>query len=299
MTTIVSQHNAAQPPINAAESPTWRMRIHHRTTYKYSGTVHTSFNEARLTPLSLPWQTTLHNQFTVSPTATAYRYTDYWATAVTAFELHAPHDRLEVSATSLVEATAPPAAVPTDWATLRSAKVRDRYAEFLTPTTRTKVDQRAIETAMAIVAGAPPQIGAEDIAEWVRANVTYVPGSTGVQAGAQDVWRMRQGVCQDIAHLTIALLRSVGIPARYVSGYVHPEVDAEIGATIEGQSHAWVEWWCQSWIPYDPTNGTGIGQRHVTVARGRDYDDVPPLKGVYNGAPRSELDVSVEITRLA
>jgi transglutaminase-like putative cysteine protease len=95
------------------------------------------------------------------------------------------------------------------------------------------------------------------------------------------------------------MLRSVGIPARYVSGYLYPKSDAPVGDTVAGQSHAWVEWWCGDWAGFDPTNGSVTGQQHVVVARGRDYDDVTPLKGVYHGAPSTGLGVTVEITRLA
>lgn len=281
------------------EPAPWRLRIHHRTTYLYDGVVHASFNEARLTPLTLPWQTTLQSHLAVSPTATTYRYTDYWATAVTAFELHTPHERLEVSATSLVESCTPAQPDAVGWDCLRDRDVLDRYAELVAPTRRTRVEVELADLARSVAAGSVPAVAARDVADWVRSTVTYVPGSTDVQACAQDVWRLRQGVCQDIAHLTIGMLRSLGIPTRYVSGYVHPGAEVEVGATVEGQSHAWVEWWCGAWIPYDPTNGTVVGPRHVTVARGRDYDDVPPFKGVYHGAPSSKLEVCVEITRLA
>ena len=137
------------------------------------------------------------------------------------------------------------------------------------------------------------------IADWVRANVEYVPGSTGVRTSAQEAWSLRKGVCQDIAHLTLGMLRAVGIPARYVSGYLYPRADGAVGDTVAGQSHAWVEWWCGDWTGFDPTNGVAVGMRHVIVARGRDYADVTPLKGVYHGAPSTGLGVTVEITRLA
>ena len=127
----------------------------------------------------------------------------------------------------------------------------------------------------------------------------YVPGSTGVRTSAQEAWSLRKGVCQDIAHLTLGMLRAVGIPARYVSGYLFPLAGGAVGDTVAGQSHAWVEWWCGDWVPFDPTNGVPIGVRHVTVAHGRDYADVTPLKGVYHGAPSTDLGVTVEITRLA
>ena len=96
----------------------------------------------------------------------------------------------------------------------------------------------------------------------------------------------------------MALLRSRGIPARYVSGYLHPQPQAAIGTAVKGQSHAWVEWWCGDWIGYDPTNRKPVGRQHVVIGRGRDYDDVAPLKGVYHGAPASHLGVTVEITRV-
>ena len=91
----------------------------------------------------------------------------------------------------------------------------------------------------------------------------------------------------------------MGIPARYVSGYLHPQPDAPVGATVLGESHAWVEWFCGTWRGYDPTNLIDIGDRHVTVGRGRDYADVAPLRGVYAGLYGSRLFVTVEITREA
>lgn len=279
----------------------WRLRIKHVTGFTYAGLAHASYNEARMTPLTEPGQTTLFSQIEATPGATTWRYRDYWGTAVTVFDLQRPHQQLRVTASSLVE-TVPlrrePEA-PVDWATLRDDSTVDTQLEYLTPTELTTVDGELVETAASLAAGASPDEAAHTIAEWVRDTVEYVPGSTGVRTSAQEAWAQRQGVCQDIAQLTAALLRSVGIPARYVSGYLHPRVDAEVGETVAGQSHAWVEWWIGEWVGFDPTNGLSIDQRHVVVARGRDYTDVTPLKGVYHGAPASELGVTVEITRLA
>jgi transglutaminase-like putative cysteine protease len=153
--------------------------------------------------------------------------------------------------------------------------------------------------AMSGVSGLDPDEAAAAISARVREHVTYMPGATGVRTNAQEAWDKGQGVCQDMAQLTVALLRAAGLPARYVSGYLHPDVHAEPGRAAVGQSHAWVEYWAGSWIPLDPTSGAEVGERHVVVARGRDYTDVPPLKGLYHGPPDSDMEVTVEVTRLA
>jgi transglutaminase-like putative cysteine protease len=278
----------------------WRLKIRHVTGYKYAGTVSASYNEARLTPLTLPWQTTLFSQVEVTPGAATYRYHDYWATQVTAFDLHRAHQQLRVVSSSLVEVVPPPAPqVRLGWSGLETDDVLDAHAEFLAAGRLTAVAPDLVEQAWAEAGTAAPSAACETLSHWVRSQVSYVPGSTGVQTSAQEAWDLRKGVCQDIAHLTVGLLRARGVPARYVSGYLHPKVEAEVGETVAGQSHAWVEWWCGEWTGFDPTNGVPVGPRHVVVARGRDYDDVPPLRGVYHGAPSKHLGVTVEITRLA
>lgn len=279
---------------------TWRLRVNHLTGLTYDGTAHDSYNEARMTPMTTPSQITLFSNVEVAPAAaaTTWRYMDYWGSQVTVFDLHRPHEQLRVVATSMVETSEPAPVPPVGWDTLRAPSTVDRYAELLAPTARTTVSEPLLRLASDVAGDRGPRGAALAIAEWVRANVAYVPGSTGVQTGAQEAWDQRKGVCQDIAHLTAALLRGNGIPARYVSGYLHPKQDAVVGETVEGQSHAWVEWWCGGWEGYDPTNGVPTGVRHVIVARGREYADVTPLKGVYHGAPSSALGVTVEVTRL-
>jgi hypothetical protein len=129
--------------------------------------------------------------------------------------------------------------------------------------------------------------------------VTYMPGATGVRTNAQEAWDEGKGVCQDMAQLAVALMRAAGLPSRYVSGYLHPKATAEPGTTAVGQSHAWAEYWAGSWIPLDPTSGANVAERHVVVARGRDYTDVPPLKGIYHGPAHGDMTVTVEVTRQA
>jgi transglutaminase-like putative cysteine protease len=278
----------------------WWLQINHVTGFTYAGTAHASYNEARMTPMTTPCQITHSSQVEVAPAAAAstWRYVDYWGSQVTVFDLHRPHQQLKVTAQSTVETEEPPEPPAVGWDALRTPSTLDRYAELLASTPRTTVDETLRAHAERVADGLAPREAARGIADWVRDNVAYVPGSTGVQTSAQEAWDLRKGVCQDIAQLTAALLRSVGIPVRYVSGYLHPKPDAGIGETVQGQSHAWVEWWCGDWEGYDPTNGVPTGVRHVVVARGREYGDVTPLKGVYHGASRSHLGVTVEVTRL-
>jgi transglutaminase-like putative cysteine protease len=278
----------------------WRLRIVHHTGFQYAGQVRSSYNEARLTPLTLPTQTTLDARVVVHPTASTWTYWDYWGSQVTAFDLHEEHDVLEVVGTSVVETEKPrPLADPLGWEALADARTRDRLIEMLRPTPRTDVGPDLAEVAHGLTAGRTPHDAACAVADWVADTMSYAPGSTEVQTSAREAYQQRQGVCQDLAHLAVGMLRSLGVPARYVSGYLHPVREAEVGGTVEGQSHAWVEWWVGGWVGHDPTNGAPAGEHHVVVARGRDYDDVPPLKGIYRGAPSSTLGVSVEVTRLA
>ena len=138
-----------------------------------------------------------------------------------------------------------------------------------------------------------------EINEGIYQAFDYSQQTTQVDSPIDTALGARRGVCQDFAHIMLAILRGIGIPARYVSGYLYPRLDGAIGDTSAGQSHAWVEWWSGDWSAFDPTNGVVPGLGHVLVARGRDYDDVTPLKGVYHGAASTGLGVTVEITRLA
>ena len=279
----------------------WRLRIEHITSVTYPGPVLTSFNEARMTPLTLPTQITLESRVTAGPGVPVWTYSDYWGTFVSVFDLPEAHDDLVIRAAATVE-TEPFGGLPAtadrpSWAELNAAG--GRLLEFLMPTPLTTVTGEIAGAAAAAIAGQSPDTAAEAISARVREHVTYMPGATGVRTNAQEAWDRGQGVCQDMAQLTVALLRAVGLPARYVSGYLHPQEKAEPGSTAIGQSHAWVEYWAGSWTPLDPTSGAAVGERHVVVARGRDYTDVPPLKGIYHGPTGGDMTVTVEVTRLA
>ncbi|WP_431231294.1 transglutaminase family protein [Mycolicibacterium psychrotolerans] len=278
----------------------WRMRVVHATGYAYKSPVTASYNEARLTPRSDSRQNVILNRVETIPATRNYRYVDYWGTAVTAFDLHAPHTELEVTASSVVEtdkAEAPSEDVT--WDELASAAVRDRFDEVIQPTLYTPASRRLERVGRRIVKECEPVQAVIAAAQWAHSELSYVPGTTGVHSSGLDALREGKGVCQDFAHLTLILLRGMGIPARYVSGYLHPNRDAVIGDTIDGQSHAWIQAWTGGWWNYDPTNDSEINEQYISVGVGRDYADVTPLKGIYSGEGSTDLDVVVEVTRLA
>jgi transglutaminase-like putative cysteine protease len=263
----------------------------------------TSFNEARMTPLTTPSQMTLESRVTAGPGVPVWTYSDYWGTFVSVFDLPEPHDDLVITAAATVE-TEPFGGIPASadrpgWDALGEQAAGGRLLEFLLPTPLTTVTGAISAAAMAGVAGLSPDAAAEAISARVHEHVTYMPGATGVRTSAQEAWDKGQGVCQDMAQLTVSLMRAAGLPARYVSGYLHPDPKAEPGSTAVGQSHAWVEYWAGSWTPLDPTSLAAVGERHVVVARGRDYADVPPLKGIFHGPAGGDMKVTVEVTRLA
>ncbi|HNP55815.1 MAG TPA: transglutaminase family protein [Gordonia sp. (in: high G+C Gram-positive bacteria)] len=279
-----------------------RMRLVHSTGFTYSAPVMTSFNEARITPRNDSRQTSVVDHVDTTPGARQFTFTDYWGTKVTVFDLHTPHDRLEVVGTAVVETeneARSEEAASVDWVQLRHGSVVDEYDEMLQPTVYTPHHPELVEFAAAAAAGLTPAAAAEAVVTGVYDALTYEAGTTEVHSTAIEAWRQRKGVCQDYAHISLVMLRSLGIPARYVSGYLHPHNDAGIGETVEGESHAWIEVWTGGWWGIDPTNNKFIDDHHVSVGTGRDYADLPPIKGIYTGSGESELDVSVRITRLA
>lgn len=279
---------------------TRRLRIKHTTRVSYAQAAVSSHNEVRMTPLTLPGQTTLDARVTVTPAATTWSYWDYWGTQVTGFDLMDPHADLTITASSLVE-TSPPGPLPEApaWTEVAERVAGSRLLEFAGTTPRTTVPAELVGKARETAAGLDPHGTAVAVAAMVADRVGYLPGVTGVNTSAAEAWDQGAGVCQDIAHLTIALLRGLGLPTRYVSGYLHPEREAELHRPVAGQSHAWIEYWAGDWCGYDPTNRTRADESHVVVGRGRDYDDVTPHKGIYRGVPGGPPEVTVEFTRVA
>ncbi|RIJ77358.1 transglutaminase family protein [Nakamurella silvestris] len=278
----------------------WRLAITHKTVLTYPDTVTTSYNEVRIQPVDEPGQTVLSSRLDLDPYEGIQVYTDYFGTRVSAFDLHRPHRQLTFTANTTVETFARAlTAAPMSWADLSGSECEDRFEEYLTETELTTVNEELTTIAAELREGSDgPSAAGKAICDWVNRTLTYETGSTGIHTSAIEAYDDRRGVCQDFSHLAIGMLRSIGVPARYVSGYLHPEAAAEIGRTVTGESHAWVEWFDGEWRRYDPTHAAPITLGHVVAGRGRDYRDTPPVRGVYAGPEAIGNDVVVQVTRL-
>jgi len=277
-----------------------RLSVVHTTEFAYGGPVRASYNEARMTPLSGRGQTVLSSSLAIDPLTWRYDYRDYWGSAVTMFEVLMPHQSLLITASAQVEVSPVPwPRSPAAWDTVTGSRVQDTLAEFLADSPATQAPAEVAALAADLVGGRSPHEAAQSICGALYDAVEYVPGATAVHSAAAVAWEERKGVCQDMAQLSVGALRSVGIPARYVSGYLHPRQSAEVGEVVTGESHAWVEWWVGQWVPFDPTNHVPVEESHVVLGRGREYRDVAPLRGIYAGSGTDGLEVQVRISREA
>lgn len=273
----------------------WRLAIEHATELAYDEPVRASYNEVRQTPAERAGQSVLAASVTIEPACPAYHYCDYFGTEVVAFDLAEPHSTLVVHARSLVETEPGPAPADGTWEAVAAAG--ERSFELLSESPLTATSPELDDAARSLRRASPLETVWASVA-FVGEHLAYVPGATTVRTTAQEAWAAGRGVCQDFAHLTLALLRRAGIPARYCSGYLHPDSEAEVGVEAVGESHAWVECCTGSWWGFDPTNGRLVGLGHVLVATGRDYADVPPLKGIFAGSAGQQSRTQVRVRRV-
>lgn len=277
-----------------------RLRVRHVLAATYTGPVTSSYNEVRMTPMAAPGQLLLESRLDMTPRAAAYRYVDYFGAQVVAFDVQAPHERMEIVSTNVVEIE--PAAPRVDdvpgWGELSSHAARDRNVEWLADGLLTRPAPEVAEFARAAAREGSPVEAARDICAGVRDRMALTTDSPRARRAAEQAWEAGSGGCEDLAHVALGALRSVGLPARFVMGYMHPDPQAAMGEAVEGHVHAWVEWWAGRWEAWDVVHGQPVTADHVIVGRARDLDDVPPLRGVFAGAEESRVDVSVQVTRL-
>lgn len=250
-------------------------------------------------PINCPGQVVLNSSFNTYPVAPVYEYTDYFGTAVSAFDVHLAHLELSIRSSSLVETYSYKIDTPeAKWSLIQSSQVRDDLMEYLGFSYYVSNDQRFERIVSDLRNQHSPYDTTLAIVEFVKNALEYKPGSTTVFSSAVDALEGGAGVCQDFAHLMIALCRIADLPARYVSGYMYPSRGGKIGEKLQGESHAWVEVWLGEWWPVDPTNNLSVEDRHVVVGRGRDYHDVRPLHGIYHGGDLESLGIEVSFTRV-
>ena len=287
-----------------------RYRITHTTEYRYNVSVSQCQNEAHLLPRSTPRQQYEHGQLRIQPSPTVYRdREDFFGNRVTYFAVQEPHVTLSVTAQS--EVLIVQAAARWLWASLVWEEVRQAVAGDTSPegieARQFLLDSPLVHRSAALAAYAaasfvpnrPLLEAVADLVQRIYQEFTYEPDATTVSTPLDEVLQHRRGVCQDFAHVAIGCLRAQGIAARYVSGYL--ETSAPDGQLIgAAASHAWVSVYCpgQGWIDFDPTNNSIPTDQHITVAWGRDYSDVTPLKGVIVGGGSHTLDVAVTVERM-
>jgi len=279
--------------------------IRHFTRYRYTRPVWQSMLEVRMHPRSENAQRCFTFRLSVSPRARIFTFMDYLGNQVHHFDLPSHHRELTVVADALVNVDAPvalPASLaPDSWQELRRIVEQEDHWQMLLPShyarTSPALAALAQELGVARADGRDPLSVVRDVNDRIHRAFEYVRKSTLVNSPIEDSLGTRQGVCQDFAHIMIALLRQLGIPCRYVSGYLYHDQEHH-DRTSEGATHAWVEALLPGlgWVGFDPTNDLIAGSRHIRTAIGRDYADVPPTLGTMKGKTETELMVRVRVT---
>ncbi|MES1257256.1 MAG: transglutaminase family protein [Acidobacteriota bacterium] len=283
-----------------------RYKLVHVTQFRYDGPVSESYNELRLRPRHDECQSCLSFRITTNPQAKAIGHQDFYGNWVHLFHILPEHRYLRVESEAMIlvhpQATAPRSAVTlAQLAGMREALLDD-YFDWITPSNYCPflAEVEALMRQAERQSDGTVQGFAETAAALIHGNFKYQPGATHVHSSVADCMKTSSGVCQDFSHLLLALLRMRGVPARYVSGYLVPLQTTDGQGVLERvigglASHAWVQAYVPDagWIGLDPTVGQFVEEQHIRVAYGRDYGDVPPVRGVYKGHAGQSLSVDV------
>lgn len=296
--------------------PTSRFRVDHVNTYYYGHRVGLNYGEARLLPRQAVGQRVLERTLVMNPFVDDYsERDDAFGNRVVWFNLRQPHQSLSVTACSLIERCVqlhPSSSAAWEEVVEQLGKPLlgesepdlDYIAarEFCLPSPLAPLEAEAVEFARgSFTPGRPLLEAALDLSARIQAEFAYRPNATSIETPLAEVLAERHGVCQDFAHLALSGLRGLGLAARYVSGYLETTpLPGEARLVGADASHAWFSVYLpqQGWFDFDPTNGSITGDGHLTLAWGRDYDDVAPLKGVIYGGGSHSLDVGVTVTRM-
>lgn len=277
--------------------------IRHITRFRYTTPVRESVMELRMQPRSEGPQALRSFQISTNPRAQLYAYTDYLGNAVYHFNVLRQHQELRIEAQSVVEMSLirelPDVADALEWSRYNNLNLTAEQYDLLESSKFAHVSlalarfmvEKGLERPRGDVLTALRHLN-----KTIHDSFDYKIGITDAYSPIDEALEVRSGVCQDFAHVMIAIARSWGIPARYVSGYLHHRKKGE-DRSGDDATHAWVETFLPSlgWIGFDPTNDILAGERHIRVAVGRDYADVPPARGTYKGGADSELAISVSV----
>jgi transglutaminase-like putative cysteine protease len=278
------------------------LSISHVTKFRYSAPITESVMELRMQPLSEGPQRCLKFDLGLRPQARVSSYRDHLGNAVQHFDIPGRHTQLVITARSLVETLPreePPRALdPSAWDELDALVEGGDYWDMLMPShfAQQTGALRDFARELDVRRRDDPLTVLRELNAAIFNAFDYVPQSTSVDSPIDDALRTRKGVCQDYSNIMIALARSLRVPCRYVSGYLFHRIEYN-DRSAEDATHAWVEALLPGtgWVGFDPTNNLLAGQRHIRVAVGRDYQDVPPTRGVFKGAAESELSVAVQV----
>ena len=277
--------------------------IRHLTKFRYATPVSESVMETRMHPRSEVNQRCLTFHLAVSPRCRAFSYRDYLGNHVHHFDIPGQHAQLVIIAEALVDLQAPlqlPASLTSQaWEEIDTLVQDGDYWEMLLPSEFAKPTPSLVKLAgqLDVRRRDDPLTVLRELNSALYSSFEYALKSTRVDSPIDDAIRTRQGVCQDFAHIMISLVRTLKIPCRYVSGYLHRRIE-DHDRSAEDATHAWVEALLPhlGWVGFDPTNNLIATDRHVRTAIGRDYADVPPTKGIFRGKTASELSVAVRVT---
>jgi transglutaminase-like putative cysteine protease len=272
--------------------------IRHRTHYMYSGLVIDSANQIKLYPFQDDYQRVKEHHVHISMNPPVTTITDYFGNRTGFFTLLVPHKELVIDSLLAVEilknAGYQKREAATDvWKLVHTPENQLLYHDFL-KAEEAKCQREVQEAIHEILAKVQhPLETILELSEYIYNNFTYEKGVTNIETSVDELWNLRAGVCQDFAHLLLYMLRLIGIPGRYISGYICPGSSEWRG---EGATHAWTEAWLPDtgWVGIDPTNKCLVGERHVRLATGRNFSDCTPVKGNYKGAIEHKLEVTVQ-----
>lgn len=291
-----------------------RYKIRHTTEYKYQEPVGTCLNRLCLTPLSMPQHQCISSEIEINPTPDEMNYrTDFYGNTLLFFSSFKEHDHLDITSLSEVEIDGRANAGLASESTLLSRDVKQTLLnnpeenqdeiEFVLPSQYIPDSEEIKNFALdCFQEQSTLWSSCQLLMQKIFKNIEFKPGFTTINTPVEAVIKGKKGVCQDFAHLMIACLRNMGIPARYVSGYIEtlppPGKKKLVGSDA---SHAWVSVYFPTigWVEFDPTNNLLPSDKHITIAFGRDYHDVAPIKGVVFGSGKQTLDVKVDVERVA